>query len=332
MTDSTKSKDPTRPDLTKGISLNLLADGGLLQGHVGEDEVLLARNGDTVFAVGAHCTHYRGNLADGLMVGETVRCPLHHACFSVRTGEALRAPALDPLACWRVERHGDTVVVREKNPPSEPKRAGASSAKPSPASVGIVGGGAAALAAADMLRREGYDGSITMISADEDAPVDRPNLSKDYLAGEAQDDWIPLWPPDLYAEKQVDLILRRRVVSIVPAARAVVFEDGSRREFGAILIATGADPVHLPIPGADGSNASSVLRSPLRCARVASPWTWSRPSASRSRRSWAAKSAGMFNPCTRVTASCFTWVRQSRRWTAARPLSVAAAGLRPTSS
>ena len=254
MTDSTKSKDPTRPDLTKGISLNLLADGGLLQGHVGEDEVLLARNGDTVFAVGAHCTHYRGNLADGLMVGETVRCPLHHACFSVRTGEALRAPALDPLACWRVERHGDTVVVREKNPPSEPKRAGASSAKPSPASVGIVGGGAAALAAADMLRREGYDGSITIISADEDAPVDRPNLSKDYLAGEAQDDWIPLWPPDLYAEKQVDLILRRRVVSIVPAARAVVFEDGSRREFGAILIATGADPVHLPIPGADGSN------------------------------------------------------------------------------
>ena len=250
MTDST---DPTRPDLTRGISLSALADGGMLQGRVGDDEVLLARTGDAVFAVGAHCTHYRGRLADGLIVGDTVRCPLHHACFNLRTGEALRAPALDPIACWRVERQGDTVVVREKIAASESKPT-ASSATPSPASVGIVGGGAAALAAADMLRREGYGGPITMISADEDAQVDRPNLSKDYLAGEAQEDWMPLWPPDLYAEKQVELILRRRVASLDPAKRAVVFEDGARREFGAILIATGADPVHLPIPGADGSN------------------------------------------------------------------------------
>ncbi|HET6960265.1 MAG TPA: FAD-dependent oxidoreductase [Vicinamibacterales bacterium] len=251
MTDST---DPPRPDLTKGVSFSALADGGMLQGRVGDDEVLLARAGDSVFAVGAHCTHYRGQLADGLIVGGTVRCPLHHACFSLRTGEALRAPALDPIACWRVERRGDSVVVREKITASESKPAGAPAAKPSPTSVGIVGGGAAALAAADMLRREGYDGPIAMITADEDAPVDRPNLSKDYLAGEAQDDWIPLWASDQYAQKQIELILRRRVTSLDAAARAVVFEDGSRREFGAILLATGADPVHLPIPGADGDN------------------------------------------------------------------------------
>jgi 3-phenylpropionate/trans-cinnamate dioxygenase ferredoxin reductase subunit len=251
MTDST---DLPRPDLTQGVSFSALGDGGMLQGRVGDDEVVLARVGDALFAVGAHCTHYHGQLADGLIAGETVRCPLHHACFSLRTGEALRAPALDPIACWRVERRGDTVLVHEKIPASEPKSAPASSAKPSPVSVGIVGGGAAALAAADMLRREGYAGPIAMISADEDAPVDRPNLSKDYLAGEAQDDWIPLWPPDLYSQKQVELILQRRVASLDAVSRAVVFEDGSRREFGAILIATGADPVHLPIPGADSAN------------------------------------------------------------------------------
>jgi NADPH-dependent 2,4-dienoyl-CoA reductase/sulfur reductase-like enzyme len=103
-----------------------------------------------------------------------------------------------------------------------------------------------------MLRREGYDGAVTMITADPDPPVDRPNLSKDYLAGEAQDDWIPLWPAETYAERHVELLRNCRVTSIDRDSHAVVLNDGSRREFGALLIATGADPVHLPIPGADG--------------------------------------------------------------------------------
>ena len=221
----------------------------MLLGRVGDDDVLLARAGDRFFAVGAHCTHYHGALADGLLVENTVRCPLHHACFSLETGEALRAPALDAIACWRVERQGDKVFVREKAAAPKSVRTAASGQRPS--SVGIIGGGAAGLAAADMLRREGYDGPITMISADQDPPVDRPNLSKDYLAGEAQEDWIPLWPADLYAERRVELVLGTRVASIEAKSRAVVFENGSRREFGALLMTTGADPVRLPIPGAD---------------------------------------------------------------------------------
>jgi apoptosis-inducing factor 3 len=116
----------------------------------------------------------------------------------------------------------------------------------------IVGGGAAGLAAADMTRREGYDGPVTIISADGDPPVDRPNLSKDYLAGEAQDDWMPLWPPETYTERRVELVLRRRVTSIDTASNAVVLDDGSRREYGVLLIASGADPVRLRIPGGDG--------------------------------------------------------------------------------
>jgi NADPH-dependent 2,4-dienoyl-CoA reductase/sulfur reductase-like enzyme/nitrite reductase/ring-hydroxylating ferredoxin subunit len=236
-------------DLTAGVRLDAIADGGTMAGRVGEDEIVLVRRGERCFAVGAHCTHYHGALADGLVVGDTVRCPLHHACFDLATGEAVRAPALDPIACWRVERRGDTVFVREKLPPHPPQAIGGTH----PSSVVIAGGGAAGLAAADMLRRYGYAGSITMISADADPPVDRPNLSKDYLAGEAQEDWIPLWPPDLYKERRVDLVLGSRVASIDTSARAVVLEDGSRREFGALLIATGADPVRLPIPGADAA-------------------------------------------------------------------------------
>ena len=97
------SSPPTGPDLTLGIALEDVPDGGMLAGHVGEDPVLLTRRGDQVFAIGARCTHYGGPLAEGLLVEETVRCPWHHACFDVRTGEALQAPALNPVACFRVD-------------------------------------------------------------------------------------------------------------------------------------------------------------------------------------------------------------------------------------
>src|SRR6185369_13283743 len=122
-------------------------------GRVGEDDVLLARSGDEFFAVGALCTHYHGPLVDGLIVGDTVRCPWHHACFSLRSGEPLRAPALDPIQCWKVEREGDKVFVREKLPQQPPAVA---AAPHTPESVVIIGGGGAGLAAADMLRRQGY--------------------------------------------------------------------------------------------------------------------------------------------------------------------------------
>jgi apoptosis-inducing factor 3 len=253
----TEEEGTDKPDLAQGIAAASVADGGMLLGRVGDDDVLVAHVGNDWFAVGAKCTHYRGPLAEGVLVGDTVRCPLHHACFNLRTGEALRAPAFDPIACWRVDREADRVFVREKLP----QQAAASAAPANaPSSVIIVGGGAAGSAAADMLKREGYTGPIAIINADADPPVDRPNLSKDYLAGEAQDDWIPVWSAESYAERGIDLILERRVTAIDPAAHAVLFDDGSRREFGALLLATGADPVRLPIPGADSPNVH-YLRS-----------------------------------------------------------------------
>jgi len=242
------SKNTDGPDLTQGISLSTLADGGMLVGRVGDDEVLVARSGGEVFAVGAHCTHYHGPLSDGLIVGDTVRCPWHHACFSLRTGAPERAPALDPIDCWKVERDGDRIVVREK----QPAAAAPATIANAPSSVVIVGGGAAGLAAAEVLRREGYAGPITMISADTASPVDRPNLSKDYLAGTAKEDWIPLRGPEFYAEQRIELLLETRVTGIDTSAKKVTLDRGGERPFGALLIATGAEPVRLPVPGADG--------------------------------------------------------------------------------
>ena len=112
MADAKKKLDG--PDLAKGVALSKVADGAMLLGHAHGEPVLLARRGEELFAIGAICTHYGAPLADGLMVGDTVRCPWHHACFSLRTGEALRAPALDAVSCWRVEQRDGRAYVGEK--------------------------------------------------------------------------------------------------------------------------------------------------------------------------------------------------------------------------
>jgi 3-phenylpropionate/trans-cinnamate dioxygenase ferredoxin reductase subunit len=240
---------PTGVDFKSGVPLAQIQDGGIVSGHVDDDEVVVVRRGDTCFAIGAKCTHYHGPLADGIVVGDTIRCPWHHACFSLRTGEPVRAPALDPVACWRVERVGDKVFVREKLGASAAPPAPRTQAAATPRAVVIVGGGAAGLAAADMLRRQGFDGALTMISADEAPPVDRPNLSKDFLAGTAPEDWIPLRGPEFYTDNRIDLQLGVRAAAIDVSGRRVRLENGATHGFDALLLATGADPVKLNLDG-----------------------------------------------------------------------------------
>jgi NADPH-dependent 2,4-dienoyl-CoA reductase/sulfur reductase-like enzyme/nitrite reductase/ring-hydroxylating ferredoxin subunit len=236
-----------KPDFTAGVPFSRVPDGGMLLGTVGDEEVVLTRRGEELFAVGAYCTHYHGPLAQGLVVGDTVRCPLHHACFSLRTGEALRAPAFEPIACWKVERIGANVFVREKRegaaaPRTAPLRA--------PRSVVIIGGGAAGFSAAECLRRNGYQGAVTMISADESPPYDRPNLSKDFLLGTAPPDWIPLRAPEFYVDHDITLMLASRVSAVDSARRFVRLDGGKQVEFDALLLCMGAEPVRLNIPGA----------------------------------------------------------------------------------
>ncbi len=239
------------PDLAKGVAADTLAPGEKLLGHAAGEPVLLARLGDDYVAIGASCTHYGGPLAEGVIVGDTVRCPWHHACFSLRTGEALRAPALNPVARWTVERRGDRVVVTNKikrDPLAATYPIGVRTAHPS--DVVIVGAGAAGTAAAEMLRRCGYHGRVTMIDAEPDSPYDRPNLSKDYLAGSAPEEWIPIRPPDFYKQHQMDVV-RGSVSRIDVAARQVEVDGRSPIPYKALLLATGAEPVRLTLPGAD---------------------------------------------------------------------------------
>jgi apoptosis-inducing factor 3 len=240
------NKTLSGPDLVEGLALSSIADGAMLLGHAHGEPALLARRGDDLFAIGALCTHYGAPLEQGLLAEETVRCPWHHACFSLRTGEALRAPALDPVSCWRVEQRDGTVYVREQlKKATRPLP----SAPGTPRSVVIVGGGGAGNAAAEMLRREGYTGRLTMLSADESVPCDRPNLSKGFLAGSMPEESNPLRSPEFYQEQGIDLKVGARVASIDTASRQVQLVDGSRYAYDALLLATGAEPVRLDVPG-----------------------------------------------------------------------------------
>jgi NADPH-dependent 2,4-dienoyl-CoA reductase/sulfur reductase-like enzyme/nitrite reductase/ring-hydroxylating ferredoxin subunit len=241
------------PDFTQGVSRDAISEGGALLGHAAGEPVLLSRRGTQLFAVGATCTHYGGPLAEGLIVGDTVRCPWHHACFSLRTGEALRAPALNPVACFDVAERGGKVEVSGKRQAARTK-----SRLTGPSSVVIIGAGAAGNAAAEALRREGYSGPLTMFGEEGTLPVDRPNLSKDYLAGSAPEEWIPLRGEDFYRDHQIAIDVQTSAVAIDLGAKRVRLSDGRFIDYGALILATGAAPVRLPFAGADAAHVFAL--------------------------------------------------------------------------
>ena len=226
-------------DLQHGVPFRDLADGGMIAGRVGEDEVLLARKGDEVFALDAHCTHYHGPLAEGLLTGETIHCPWHHACFNLRTGSAEGAPAMRPLRVFQTVREGDIVRVL---PPAGNKH------------VVIIGAGAAGSFAAAELRRIGFEGRVTLITRESRLPYDKPNLSKDYLAGKAPQDWIPLRSEAEYAEMHVDLRLSTEVDRIDASRNEIHLVSGETLPFDSLILATGSTPRRLNIPIAEGAH------------------------------------------------------------------------------
>jgi len=252
---ATQEQAKEKPDFAKdGIDTTGLKDGSMTPGCVGDEDVLLVKQDGELFAIGAYCTHYGGPLADGLLVGKTVRCPWHHACFHLKNGEALRAPALNPVACWRVDvRDGRAYVTGRTEP--DPLQPQGNTVAPSPAagprSVVIIGAGGAGAAAAEMLRRQAYTGIITMIDEDPGAPCDRPSLSKSYLSGEmSAEDCVPLRPGDFYEKHAISLV-RAKVASVDTSMKIVHTQQAGDFPFDALLLATGAEPRRLDIPGHD---------------------------------------------------------------------------------
>jgi NADPH-dependent 2,4-dienoyl-CoA reductase/sulfur reductase-like enzyme/nitrite reductase/ring-hydroxylating ferredoxin subunit len=256
---------PAGPDLRQGVPAASVPDGGMVAGQVEGEEVLLVHQGDDWFAIGAKCSHYSGPLAEGLLVDGTVRCPWHHACFDLRSGVPLRPPALHDLPVWQVEVRDGTVRVGRKR--ESPRRARHVT---QPESVVIVGGGAAGNMAAETLRRDGYAGPITIVDPDGDAPYDRPNLSKDYLAGSAPEDWIPLHPAEFYRDQEITIRHGRQAASLDIRGRRVRLDDGTDLSYHALLLATGASPVRLGPELEAGPPAVHYLRSLADSRRIVS--------------------------------------------------------------
>lgn len=243
-----------------------LRNGEMKQVEVGDTSVLLAKVEGTFHALYAKCTHYGAPLADGVLNGRRLVCPWHHACFDVKTGRHLEACGIDGLPTYDIRIEGEDVIVRV--PDDSPGRVANVMARPEPANkktYAIIGGGAAAAYAAEGMREAGFTGRIVMINAEEELPYDRPNCSKEYLQGEAPEEWMPLRPESFYKEHDITLLKGHRVTKVDTGNKKVHFEKGDPLEYDKLLVATGSVPRQLPTPGADSANVRT-LRS-LRDSR-----------------------------------------------------------------
>lgn len=238
---SEQEKGPKGPNLSEGVSESLLQENKPLVGRVGTDQVMVVRTKTGLYAVGSVCTHYGGPLAEGLVEGDSVHCPWHHACFDLRSG-APKSPGLDDIPCFEVTQADGLVKVGRRQTIPKPKPT-----KNAPESIVIVGAGPAGTACVEELRRCGYEGPITIIG--DEAPVDRPNLSKDFLAGNAPAEWLPLREPDFFKAHDVELVVGDKATRIDRAGREVHLASGRKVSYGALLLATGSEPIKLPIEG-----------------------------------------------------------------------------------
>ena len=237
-----------------------LKDGEMKQVDAGAMKILLARVNGKYYAVGATCPHYGGPLAEGALCGERVICPWHHASFDVKTGDLLEPPALDALPRYEVKTEGESVVVLvpdeaedRRTPPMAPR-----DARQDERAFVILGGGAAGYMAAQTLREEGFRGRVLMVTREDRFPYDRPNLSKDYLQGHAEPEWMPLRPDEFFDEHGIEFLRGREVTGVDAKAKTVSFKGGEELAYDALLVATGGEPRTLQIAGSDLKNVLTL--------------------------------------------------------------------------
>jgi NADPH-dependent 2,4-dienoyl-CoA reductase/sulfur reductase-like enzyme/nitrite reductase/ring-hydroxylating ferredoxin subunit len=259
-------------------SISDLDDGEMKEVSAGETKILLARVGDEFHAVSPTCPHYGAPLVEGALCGTRIICPWHHACFDVTTGDMEEPPALDSLAHYDVRVEGGRVIASLPDETQDRRAPRLSKRDPLDARrFVIIGAGAAGYAAAQTLREDGFGGRVIVITREDRAPYDRPNLSKDYLQGHAEPEWMPLRPDEFYKECDIELVCGRKVTRVDARAKTITFEEGETQEYDALLVATGGATRRLNVYGSDLKNiyllrsfsdADSIIEAAKRSSRA----------------------------------------------------------------
>ena len=256
-------QNDNRLDLTQWSEIEEVPDGEILAGVVGEDSVFVWRNGNRLKAYSATCPHLGAPLNKGIVIGATIRCPWHHACFDLATDEATAAPAFDALLEYPVTFDDNRFFVKPASAQT-PRRIVQREA--SLGTMAIVGGGAAGFAAADAIRKLGWRGGVSVFSDEGEQPYDRTLLTKDYLEGAFGDDRLPIARHSL-ADLGVDFEGNASVQQIDPGNKCLRLANGDERPYEKLLLATGAAPRQLDVPGGDLPHVM-VLRSLRDCRRI----------------------------------------------------------------
>ncbi|XP_037604283.1 apoptosis-inducing factor 3 [Sebastes umbrosus] len=237
-------------ELTEVVCLESdLQDGQMMEVEVGHHSVLLARSEGKYSAIGNQCTHYGAPLSKGVISGHTVRCPWHGACFNVHTGDLEEFPGMDCLPCHKVKVQNNKVYVSvNKKTLSEEKRVKRMGAAVPGVThtILLLGGGAASLICAETLRQENFGGRIIMVTRDELLPYDKTRLSK---VMNVESDTILLRRMEFFHEHDIEVWLRKEVVSVETDKKTVTFDDGSVQSYDHLLISTGCRAKGLDMPG-----------------------------------------------------------------------------------
>ncbi len=235
--------------------VNDIKDGEMKKISVADGkEILIVKTKGKISALGAYCTHYGASLEEGVLHGDKIICPLHHACFNSHSGDLLEPPAFEALPKYNVSIDGDDVSVSLPDELPFSRTPEMSKKENDDFVYAIIGGGAAGYGAAQAMREAGFEGKIVMFTKEDKTPYDRPNLSKDYLEGSAQPEWMPIRPDDFYKNYGIEIEFNKNVKSVSIKSKKIKFEDSSDCKFDKLLIATGGTPIKLNIPGSDLRN------------------------------------------------------------------------------
>jgi nitrite reductase/ring-hydroxylating ferredoxin subunit len=233
-----------------------LNNGEIKKIEVDDHKILLSRIEGKYYAVSGSCPHYGASLDEGILRGERVYCPWNHARFNAKTGDLEEPPARDALWKYPVKIDGDNVVLElaEKIQESRVPEMVEHDPTADDRIFVIIGAGAAGNMAAQTLREDGFQGRIIMITKENRLPYDRPNLSKSYLQGEAEPEWMPLRSKEFFKEHDIEIMFQKNVTSVKPKSKTIFFENGELLYYDKLLLATGAILRNLDVPGANLKN------------------------------------------------------------------------------